>query len=135
MNRKRTVQHNSPMQNVKGMRSRATTPIIFVGCLLVGLIAMADSAWAHVKWFVACNVSDDPLPVGVVFTKTFFLCGALFLTLFYFGCEIEQTAFGAVFSRQLNRLTEPLHRRTDELLRAVAADVVRHRSKRSIAFE
>jgi hypothetical protein len=121
MNRKRAGQHNSPMQNVKGVGSRATTPIIFVGCLLIGLIAMTDSAWAHVKWFVACNVSDDPLPVGVVFTKTFFLCGALFLTFFYFGCKIEQTAFGVAFSKQLNRLTAPLHRRTDELLRAVAA--------------
>lgn len=41
--------------------------------------------------------------------------------MFYFGCAIEQTPFGAAFLRQLNRLTEPLHRRTDELLRAVAA--------------
>jgi hypothetical protein len=74
-----------------------------------------------VKWFVACNVSDEPLAVGAVFTKTFFLFAALFLTVFYFGCEIEQTALGASISRHLNRLTEPLHRRTDELLRAVSA--------------
>jgi hypothetical protein len=94
--------------------------MIFIG-LLIFLIPMADSAWAHVKWFVACNVSDEPLSVGAVFTKTFFLFGALFLTVFYFGCEIEQTALGATISRHLNRLTEPLHRRTDELLRAVSA--------------
>lgn len=121
MNMKRTVQCNSPTLNPRGMGFRVTKPMILVGCLLISLIPMADSAWAHVKWFVACNVSDDPLPVGAVFTKTFFLFGALFLTVFYFGCEIEQTAFGATISKHLNRLTEPLHRRTDELLRAVAA--------------
>jgi len=121
MNMKRTVEHDLPTLNAGGFGFRITTPMIFVGFLLINLIPLADNAWAHVKWFVACNVSDDPLPVGAVFTKTFFLFGALFLTIFYFGCEIEQTAFGAAISRHLNRLTEPLHRRTDELLRAVAA--------------
>jgi hypothetical protein len=121
MNMKHTVRRNSPTLNAQGMAFRLTTPVVFVGGLLVSLIAMADSAWAHVKWFVACNVSDDPLPVGAVLTMKFFLFGALFLALFYFGCAIEQTPFGAAFLRRLNRLTEPLHRRTDELLRAVAA--------------
>jgi hypothetical protein len=121
MNMKRTVQCNSPTLNARGIGFRVLSLMIFAGCLLINLIPMADSAWAHVKWFVVCNVSDDPLPLGSVFTKTFFLFGALFLTMFYFGCEIEQTAFGAAILRHLNRLTEPLHRRTDELLRAVAA--------------
>jgi hypothetical protein len=121
MNMKRTVRHNSGTLHASGMRSRVTRPLIFIACLLISLIRMTDSAWAHVKWFVACNVSDDPLPLAAVLTKTFFLFGALFLALFYFGCEIEQTTLGAAFSRQFNRITEPLHRRTDELLRAVAA--------------
>jgi hypothetical protein len=121
MNMNGTVQRDSSTQNAGGIGFRVTTPMIFAGCLLINLVPMADNAWAHVKWFVACNVSDDPLPVGAVFTKMFFLFAALFLTVFYFGCEIEQTVFGAVLSRHLNRLTEPLHRRTDELLRAVAA--------------
>jgi hypothetical protein len=121
MNMKRTVRHDSRTLNANGTGLRLTTSVIFVVCLLISSIFSTDSAWAHVKWFVTCNVSDDPLPVAAVFTKTFFLFGALFLALFYFGCEIERTALGAAFSRQLNRLTEPLHRRTDELLRAVAA--------------
>jgi hypothetical protein len=120
MNMKRAVGRNSPTLSAEATGFRVTTPIIFVGCLLISFIR-ADSAWAHVKWFVVCNVSDDPLPVGAVFTKAFFLFGALFLALFYFGCEIERTAFGAAFSKQLDRLTEPLRRRADELLRAVAA--------------
>jgi hypothetical protein len=121
MNMKRTVKCNLPTLNAGRFGFGVTTPMIFGGCLFIFLIPMADSAWAHVKWFVTCNVSDDPLPVGQVLTKTFFLFGALFLTVFYFGCEIEQTAFGAAISKHLNRLTEPLRRRTDELLRAVAA--------------
>jgi hypothetical protein len=121
MNMKRTVRRNLPTLIAKARRFRVTTPLIIIGGLFISLILTTESAWAHVKWFVACNVSNDPLPVGAVFTRTFFLCGALFLALFYFGCAIEQTPFGAAFLRQLNRLTEPLHRRTDELLRAVAA--------------
>ena len=121
MNMKRTARYNSGTQNANGMGSRVTRPLIFVACLLISLIRMTASAWANVKWFVACNVSDDPLPLAAVLTKKFFLFGALFLALFYFGCEIEQTTLGAAFSRQFNRMTEPLHRRTDELLRAVAA--------------
>jgi hypothetical protein len=120
MNMKRTVECNLPTLNAGRFGFRVTMPMIFIGCLIF-LFPMADSAWAHVKWFVACNVSDEPLAVGAVFTKTFFLFGALFLTVFYFGCEIEQTALGATISKHLNRLTEPLHRRTDELLRAVSA--------------
>ena len=73
MNMKHTVRRNSPTLNAQGMAFRLTTPVVFVGGLLVSLIAMADSAWAHVKWFVACNVSDDPLPVGAVLTMKFFL--------------------------------------------------------------
>jgi hypothetical protein len=118
---KRTIRRNSPTLNARGIGFRITTPMIFAGCLLINSILMADSAWAHVKWFVVCNVSDNPLPVTAAFTKSFFLFGALFLTAFYFGCKIEQTALGAALLKYLNRLTEPLHRRTDELLRAVAA--------------
>jgi hypothetical protein len=120
MNMKRTVKCNLPTLNAGRFGFRVTMPMIFIGCLIF-LIPMADSAWAHVKWFVACNVSDEPLSVGAVFTKTFFLFGALFLTVFYFGCEIEQSPLGATISKHLNGLTEPLHRRTDELLRGVSA--------------
>jgi hypothetical protein len=119
--KKRTAKFNLPTFSAEGFGLLLTPPMIFIGCLLINLFPMADSAWAHVKWFVTCNVSDDPLPIAAVFTKMLFLFGAMFLTLFYFGCEFEQTALGAAITRCLNRLTRPLHRRTDELLRAVAA--------------
>jgi hypothetical protein len=82
---------------------------------------MATTASAHVKWFVICNASDDPLPPQAVFTPTFWLFSALFVTVLYVGCAIEQTKLGASLSRLLDRWTEPLHKRMDGLLRAVAA--------------
>jgi hypothetical protein len=82
---------------------------------------MATAASAHVKWFVTCDASNAPLPLRTVFTTTFWLFSALFVTLFYMVCAIEETAFGAFLSRLLDRWTEPLHKRTDALLRAVTA--------------
>jgi hypothetical protein len=94
----------------------------FGGCLVVAVTTMATTAArAHVKWFVQCNVSDSPLPIPAVFTTTFFLFLTLFLAVFYIACEAEQTALGAIVSRVLNRWTGSLHRRSDDLLRAVAA--------------
>ncbi len=88
---------------------------------MIGAIPMATTASAHVKWFVTCNASDDPLPPQAVFTPTFWLFSALFVTVLYVGCAIEQTKLGTSLSRLLDRWTEPLHKRTDGLLRAVAA--------------
>src|SRR5260370_21715534 len=75
---------------------------------------------AHVKWFVICNASDDPLPPQAVFTPTFWLFSALFVTVLYVGCAIEHTKLGASLSRLLDRSTQPLHKRLDGLQRAVA---------------
>src|SRR5216684_117145 len=122
---------NSPMLDAKcavsgrtgsrGAGSRAATAAIWLGCAMVGAIPMATTASAHVKWFVTCNAADDPLPPQAVFTPTFWLFSALFVTVLYVGCAIEQTKLGASLSELLDRWTEPLHRRTDGLLRAVAA--------------
>ncbi len=88
---------------------------------MVSAIPLATEASAHVKWFVTCNPADEPLPLQAVFTPTFWLFAALFVTVLYVGCAIEETKLGASLSRLLDRWTEPLHRRTDSLLRAVAA--------------
>lgn len=94
----------------------------FGGCLVVAVTTMATTAaCAHVKWFVDCNVSDNPLPISAVLTTTFFLFLTLFLAVFYIASEAEQTAIGAMISRVLNRFTGALHRRSDDLLRAAAA--------------
>ena len=101
--------------------SRITKGLIFVSCLVVNFILMTSVASAHVKWFVPCVVSDDPLPLQAVLTPKFLLFLALFLALFYLACVAEQTRFGAVVSKFLDLLTEPLRHRVDDLLRAAAA--------------
>jgi hypothetical protein len=101
--------------------SRIATATIATGGLAVAATVTATPAYAHVKWFVTCNPSDQPVPLNGVFTTTFWLCTALFVSLFSIGCVIEKTAIGAFVSKTLDHWTEPLHRQTDVLLRAVTA--------------
>ena len=96
-------------------------PALFAGCLIGSLPLTSTTAAAHVKWFVNCNVSDNPLPVQAVFTTTFFVFFGLFLILLYLGCVAERTALGANVSQLLDHHTAELHRRADDLLRSVAA--------------
>jgi hypothetical protein len=114
----RTLRGRGGGRNHIRLRWRVAT---WLGCLVVSAMALATEASAHVKWFVTCNPSDDPLPPAAVFTPTFWLFSALFVTLLFVGCAIEQTKLGASLSRLLDLWTEPLHKRTDGLLRAVAA--------------
>jgi hypothetical protein len=100
---------------------RLVKAALFAACLIVGLALTSTTASAHVKWFVDCNVSDDPLPVQAVLTQTFFLFFTLFLILLYLGCRAERTALGAKISQLLDCYAAPLHRRADDLLRAAAA--------------
>lgn len=93
----------------------------FVGCVIVISFITSTTAAAHVKWFVNCSVSDDPLPAEAVFTSKLFLFLILFLILFYLGCRAEQSTLGDNISKLLDRCMAPLHGRADDLLRAVAA--------------
>jgi hypothetical protein len=104
-----------------GIGLKMMKPALFAGCVIVSLPLTSTTAAAHVKWFVNCNVSDDPLPVQAVFTATFLLFFTLFLILLCLGCMAERTALGASISELLDRYAAPLHRRADDLLRSVAA--------------
>jgi hypothetical protein len=96
-------------------------PVLFLGGLIVSLPLTSTTATAHVKWFVNCNVSDDPLPAQAVFTPTFLLFFTLFLIVLYLACMAERTALGANISQLLDHYAAALHRRADDLLRSVAA--------------
>ena len=111
-----TRQVSSRARNASFMR-----PAVFVACLVFGSIAGPTIAAAHVKWFVNCNVSDDPLPLHAVFTMMFFRFLMLFLTMFTVACVAERTAIGILLSESLDRWTAPLRDRANELLRAVTA--------------
>jgi len=101
--------------------SRISKAIVFAGICVFSLLLTSATATAHVKWFVNCNSADDPLSATEVFTKTFFLFFSMFLVLLYIGCKFERTALGAEVSRLLDGVTATLHRRSDDLLRSVAA--------------
>lgn len=45
--------------------------------LAIYLFPPATVAEAHVKWFVLCNTSDNPIPLSAVPTSTFWLFAAL----------------------------------------------------------
>src|SRR5215471_5749000 len=72
--------------------SRIAKAVLFAGYLIFGVLFTSTTATAHVKWFVNCNVADDPLPAMAVFTKTFFLFFSAFLVMLYVGCKFERTA-------------------------------------------
>ena len=101
--------------------SKIAKSVVFIACVIFSLLLTSVTATAHVKWFVNCNVADDPLPAMEVFTGTFFLFFSVFLVLFYIGCKFERTALGTKISQLLDHVTAPLHRRSDDLLRSVAA--------------
>jgi hypothetical protein len=109
------------VSGARNVGSKIATPMIFLGCLVINAIPMATVANAHVKWFVACDSSEEPLPLQAVFTLTFWLLSTLFVAMFYLACRVEQTTLGATISSHLDRWTGHLHRRTDDLLRAAAA--------------
>jgi hypothetical protein len=109
------------MYDLEHLGLKMMKPALTVGCLIVGLILTSTTAAAHVKWFVNCNVSDNPLPIQAVFTTTFFVFFGLFLILLYLGCVAERTVLGANVSQLLDHHTAELHRRADDLLRSVAA--------------
>jgi hypothetical protein len=94
---------------------------IWLVCFVVNAIPAATTASAHVKWFVPCDASNVPLSLNEVFTTTFWLFTALFVSLFSAASATENTALGALVSKILDRWTELLHQQADVLLRAVAA--------------
>jgi len=93
----------------------------FIACQGIVSIPLADVAAAHVKWFVACEPSDSPVPMQAVLTERLLLFSALFISLFYVACKIEQAAIGRFLTALLERATTFLRERLDVLLRAVAA--------------
>ena len=102
-------------------RPRAATLTAFIACQVIVSIPLAGVAAAHVKWFVTCEPSNNPVPLRVVLTERLLLFSALFISVFYVACKIEQSAIGGFLMNLLERATTFLRERLDFLLRAVAA--------------
>jgi hypothetical protein len=69
---------------------------------------LAIPAWAHVKWFVECNVADAPRPIGQVLNGTFirlFLASLAGIYLFFLADRYIYTkGTWAAFDQRLRRL-------------------------------
>jgi hypothetical protein len=52
--------------------------------IAIYLFSLAMVAEAHVKWFVPCNTSDNPIPRSAVLTSTFQLFAALLAIAFLY---------------------------------------------------
>jgi hypothetical protein len=65
------------------LQTLRATPAVLACCLAIYLFPLATVAEAHVKWFVPCNTSDNPIPLSAVLTSTFPLFAALFVALYY----------------------------------------------------
>ena len=63
--------------------------------IAIYLFPLAMVAEAHVKWFVPCNTSDNPIPLSAVLTSTFQLFAALFVVLY---CGAWSTAVASLAS-------------------------------------
>lgn len=60
------------------LQTLRATPAVLACCLAIYLFPLATVAEAHVKWFVPCNTSDNPIPLSAVLTSTFPLFVALY---------------------------------------------------------
>ena len=101
--------------------ARAKRLFAVVACLSISAIPLASVAHAHVKWFVTCEPSENPIPLQAVLTERFWLFSALFIALLYAACKVEATPVGTFLNDLLDRATAFLRERADVLLRAVAA--------------
>ncbi len=97
-------------------------PAIRAGSLTTAfmLLAGAEPAAAHVKWFAPYIVGAPPKPIGATLADSWFWIGiALVLVFFIATRAIERSNAGEAILHGLDRLTDPLWKRQDDFVRAV----------------
>lgn len=87
---------------------------VFGGCL-------PSSAWAHVKWFAAYDVADQPRALADVCSSAFFHLVVWSVLALWLGSLIERTALGETLLRSIDRLCSAFQPRTEDLFRAATA--------------
>ena len=101
------------MRNVKW---RLGSPATAIAVLLN--FAFAQSASAHVKWFCAYDIFDQPRGLENVLCPDFEELVGLAVALLLAGCLLEGTTLGDAMLRSLNRVTSFLRTNTELLMRA-----------------
>lgn len=83
---------------------------------LVGL-GFPTQAFAHVKWFAAFNVAGAPRNLADVLSPSFWALNAIAVAVLWAACVVERTAIGAALLQTIDRVTDGLRPRTDDILR------------------
>ena len=87
---------------------------------IVGSIAAATPASAHVKWFAPFVVGNAPSPITETLANGWFWLGiVLVLAFFAATVVVERSALGAQGNSWLDRLSAPLWSRSDDFMRAI----------------
>jgi hypothetical protein len=95
-------------------QQRTLTPILAI----IGLLAHALPAQAHVKWFAPYIVGAPPQPVAATLTDIWFWTAlALVLVFFLATRAVEPTRIGQGTLAVLDRISAPLWRRADDFMR------------------
>jgi len=79
------------------------------------------SAQAHVKWFCAFNVAGSPQGLENVLCQDFEQLVLLAISLLLVGCIVEATPLGSALLRSLDRVTGPIQRHQELIVRGFAA--------------
>ncbi|MFB9270186.1 hypothetical protein ACFFWD_44885 [Bradyrhizobium erythrophlei] len=82
-------------------------------------VVASRDAEAHVKWFCAYDVAGQPRGLENVLCLDFELLLAVAVLWLFAGCLAEPTSVGEATIRALDRITNPLRLRTEEMIRAV----------------
>ncbi|WP_407175475.1 hypothetical protein [Bradyrhizobium sp. STM 3562] len=82
-------------------------------------ILWTRAASAHVKWFCAYDIAGQPRGLENVLCPDFELLLGTALLWFFAGCIAERTSLGEAMTRALDRVTNGLRLRTEQMVRAV----------------
>ena len=87
---------------------------------LVAALAAPSAAHAHVKWFEAYEVAQEPVPIATTLAlPAFWIAGALVLIFFAATTLVERGAPGVAVSNGLDRATRWLREHADTFMIAV----------------
>lgn len=83
---------------------------------------LAQPAEAHVKWFAPYIVGAPPQPIGMTLANPWFWTGIGLVMVFFLATRlVEKSSAGETILLGMDRLTDPLHQRLDDFVRAVIA--------------
>jgi hypothetical protein len=87
--------------------------------LSAGLLSLSSlAADAHVKWFSTYNVAGSPRSLLEVCSVPFFQLVAVAAVALWIGCHVERTQFGRIILAAIDRLSNALKARTEDMFRA-----------------